>query len=637
MAMSGRAEVICNGNGTYGKYYTLRLDWNASARSEEDIRNNRTYITITPSIYYNSSYTPAYNLNLQNTLSFVVGGGWTGGTLVKFDARGTDAANPYYFRDAAGNAVTYGQYVGHNSDGSLTIQVGFSITINHSSITGGTITTNAVLDTIPRASEPSISKQIFNIGDTVTIYTNRKSASFTHTVQMLYRAGVGRTLATGVGDSFQWNTANDGDILYGQIPSDKQEWGTIRLTTYSGGAQIGQKDTTFTAVVTNSDPDFADFSFDTDAKTKALTGKTDGSVLIGGQSPVKFSWQAAAAKNYASIVRYELKAGTKTLSVPVTAGMTAYTATIERADGVELSVTAVDSRGNSALHTKTTAITPYTPVTITSAEARRQNDVDETVALTYKGTIWSGNFGGEGGLENQLTAVYYTYTGESALASKSDITPTVGEDGTFEFSLTGLKGDTAAGFDSAKDYQITLTFKDNLTADPIADGPVTKMVGLTSGIPGLYLEKNNDGSYAFSVGKKPASGTKGIDIDLIWPKGSIFMSMSPDNPNKWFGGTWERMAEGQVLVGVKGSDGDFGPTSTGGVKQVILSEAQMPSHSHPSTAAGVAAGGFNYAGVVVGIDGGEANANPITRAVGGNQPHNNMPPYMTCYIWKRTA
>ena len=71
-----------------------------------------------------------------------------------------------------------------------------------------------------------------------------------------------------------------------------------------------------------------------------------------------------------------------------------------------------------------------------------------------------------------------------------------------------------------------------------------------------------------------------INVDLIYPIGSIYLSLNDINPNKMFGGTWERI-KGKTLVGVDESDTDFKTSKlTGGEKTHKLTIAEMPSHTH---------------------------------------------------------
>jgi len=55
-----------------------------------------------------------------------------------------------------------------------------------------------------------------------------------------------------------------------------------------------------------------------------------------------------------------------------------------------------------------------------------------------------------------------------------------------------------------------------------------------------------------------------------YPVGSIFLSVINTNPSKWFGGTWELIAQGRTLVGVDTNDANFNTVKkTGGSKTHI--------------------------------------------------------------------
>lgn len=103
------------------------------------------------------------------------------------------------------------------------------------------------------------------------------------------------------------------------------------------------------------------------------------------------------------------------------------------------------------------------------------------------------------------------------------------------------------------------------------------------------------------------------------------------------------IAQGRCLVGVNTSDNDFKtPEKTGGEKTHTLTVSEMPSHNHfgydPSD--GFALHCINHAWgdyVVLskGVEGEVYNYQYPTMR-GDDQPHNNMSPYYTCYIFKRT-
>ena len=131
-----------------------------------------------------------------------------------------------------------------------------------------------------------------------------------------------------------------------------------------------------------------------------------------------------------------------------------------------------------------------------------------------------------------------------------------------------------------------------------------------------------------------------IEFDKIYPIGSIYMSVNNTNPTELFGGTWEQIKDCFLL-----SSGDVHTAGeTGGETVHTLTTDEMPSHSHRDMMWGENSG--NYFGVNA-YDGGgiwrfEYSANTsqasfYTNRVGGSQPHNNMPPYLVVYVWKRIA
>lgn len=143
-------------------------------------------------------------------------------------------------------------------------------------------------------------------------------------------------------------------------------------------------------------------------------------------------------------------------------------------------------------------------------------------------------------------------------------------------------------------------------------------------------------------------------FDIIYPVGSIYQTMdSSFNPSTAFGGTWSRI-KGRVLVGVDENDSTFKSAKlTGGEKSHWLSIHETPSHTHalePNGSAHSFSWGANKGTVYVNADAvGGASPSGTNRlytrqnewnqtgASGSTQPHNNLQPYITCYIWERTA
>lgn len=127
----------------------------------------------------------------------------------------------------------------------------------------------------------------------------------------------------------------------------------------------------------------------------------------------------------------------------------------------------------------------------------------------------------------------------------------------------------------------------------------------------------------------------------IFPVGSLFFSTTPTNPSAWMGGTWEAWGTGRVPVGVDTSQTEFNTVEkTGGEKTHKLTVQELASHPH-----GFQGGSALFTQPNQGIKGlgpgsywvEGVGAIPNTSNAGGDQPHNNLQPYITCYIWKRVA
>lgn len=122
---------------------------------------------------------------------------------------------------------------------------------------------------------------------------------------------------------------------------------------------------------------------------------------------------------------------------------------------------------------------------------------------------------------------------------------------------------------------------------------------------------------------------------LMHRVGDIIFSTSDENPSTIYGGTWVAWGKGQVPVGVDTSDSDFNTVEkTGGEKEHTLTVDEMPSHKHDfgqqfATTSNLS-GAYGYYMIA-------GTQTDVIKNTGGNQPHNNLQPYITCYMWKRTA
>lgn len=156
---------------------------------------------------------------------------------------------------------------------------------------------------------------------------------------------------------------------------------------------------------------------------------------------------------------------------------------------------------------------------------------------------------------------------------------------------------------------------------------------------GIKLTKNVD--YSNTPPSNPVEGqlffqtATNLVLDMVYPVGSIYMSVNATSPSTLFGGTWEQIQDRFLLAaGNNYSGGD-----TGGEATHTLTVNEMPSHNH-------------YAAIDGSTDSYGQNRTTISSfaikaqgysdsstifATGGGNAHNNMPPYLAVYMWKRTA
>lgn len=123
-------------------------------------------------------------------------------------------------------------------------------------------------------------------------------------------------------------------------------------------------------------------------------------------------------------------------------------------------------------------------------------------------------------------------------------------------------------------------------------------------------------------------------LDKVYPIGSIYMSVNSANPKTLFGGTWVQIKDRFLLA----AGTTYKAGATGGEATHKLTENEIPEHRHSiwfPNAGGEQSAAIGYP------EAGSKNTwyaeASKTGGAGGGAAHNNMPPYLTVYVWKRTA
>lgn len=134
-----------------------------------------------------------------------------------------------------------------------------------------------------------------------------------------------------------------------------------------------------------------------------------------------------------------------------------------------------------------------------------------------------------------------------------------------------------------------------------------------------------DGDFVTAEGLAEAMAGAGSSALSAYPVGSIYLSVSSTSPSTLFGGAWERIQDRFLLC----AGATYAAGATGGEATHKLTIDEMPSHTH---ALYEGRGGSTSSAVKE-----SGNIAAQTQPAGGNKPHNNMPPYLAVYVWKRTT
>lgn len=288
----------------------------------------------------------------------------------------------------------------------------------------------------------------------------------------------------------------------------------------------------------------------------------------------------------------------------------------------------------------------------------------ETVRLIAKnGNILTVERGFQGSARawsaNALIARNYTaYDHDTFIANINDVSNRLNT------AADQLSNDIAGVADDVTSLSDDLTTM-GTTLDNKIDTTAAAMVPKTRTVNGKALSSNIT---------LTASDVGALTLDKIYPVGSIYMSTSSANPSATIGGTWESWGAGRVPVGVDTSQTEFNTVQKEGGNKY------MQSHNHSASGLSVATtslsgtldtrsitgstSGFltGASGIIdytvqggsslsshVAISAASRNADRATinashthsisgsTASSGSGTGQNLQPYITCYMWRRTA
>ena len=584
MASSG------NITGAY-RGYTLRADWSAV----QNAAGNYSDVTVKHTLVIGS----AYSLNITSrTNTCSVGGvsqGYTSGAI-----------------NQKGGSVLLGTTVyrvAHDADGTKTAQVTDTFNIN-ATIDGkkvGSITASGsiALDRIARNATIVTANDFTDETNPTLTYSNPSSFACDVSIEFaggsITRAGA----ISGASGSYEMRlTDSERTTLRNASRNSPMLKVTyVMKTTIDGAAYYSRAERKMNVV--DAAPELGAVSYeDTNAATVAVTG--DKSRIVQNHSTLTVTVPAATAKKGATIASYAIAFGgvTKTVKAAGVVSLGAVDVSYSQA----LTVTAKDSRGFTASQSVQVTVDDYSAPTAV-IDLHRLNNFEPATYVTA-----SARYSYLNGKNAVTIAAKFKKVSDSSYGTPIEL-------------ADSIQSTVTCDRDSAYDFVVTIQDKLETTGYNLTLG---------KGIPSFFIDTQKS---SVGVNCLPSQSdvlqlgeSAWLTAQGAYPVGAIYLSVTDANPAALFGGTWERIG-GRFLLG---ADTTYAAGSTGGEAAHTLTIDEMPKHNHGLD-------NYNAAGnatpflTVQHQDKKGYGGNVQTMYAGGSKAHNNMPPYLAVYMWKRTA
>ena len=560
---------------------------------------------------------------------------------------------------------TASKTVTHNDNGAKTVSVSASFTTG---VSIGTLTTSnsITLTTISRLSSLSVGNGTLGIAQTLTISepTSSNNHKITYTCGSKEGYILGSASATSTSNSVRWTPPIS---LAAQNTKGTSVTATITLYTYNGnGAYVGSKSYSITLAI----PASVKPTLTIDVSDPTGYKDTYGN-YVQGKSKIKVIPTATIAQG-ASIVEYEYVIGGTRYK-----GDTVETSAISQNGSITVKVKATDTRGRYAEVEQIVTVLAYSApsLEITRVERTDSSGVSKKDG-TYLTVYFNASIISLSSLNKATLKVKKKKKTDTSWIPEVTIVSEVSD-----YSVTGGKYTFIA--DPASSYDIMMTLSDsfNVPVQRTATGSsCTKVFSVFSEGKGFAVGKVAEKENTFEVGWnaqfnndvninevnfKPSdsfkehwaailngetpSGTNPL-LDLIHPVGSIYWSTNITSPETLFGGTWEQIKDTFILA----AGDSYSAGSTGGEATHTLVTNEIPAHYHNLREYGntlvmytinksTSTSGNIYVRKLTAESGYLSSVSDTdtyrlrTTDVGGGKAHNNMPPYLVAYCWKRTA
>ncbi len=564
--------------------------------------------------------------------------------------------------NASSESDAYGECtVSHNSDGTKQITLAFTANCTYSASIGtanGSVVIS--LPAIPRITTPTVSAVM--LGSAATITLTPASSAFVHTLRAKFGSRAETTIAPQTSaTNISWTPSLD---EANAAPNATSVGGTLYCDTYSNGVLLGTTQVSISAVIPVSVIPTGSLSF---SEAEAGLATQFGCFV---QRKSKLSVTISSAGVYGS----SIASVSTTVNGATYSGNSFSTNELTTAGTNTIRVTITDSRGRTTILTNAFEVVAYDAPSVQSVAVFRCDAAGNASNTgTYAIVAVTGAISSVNNKNLRVLKIGYKRKSESVYSDTTFTLPTYAVNGNYRiggslsnqytYDIRVTLGDyfgEAYGYIDLSTAEVILSVRS--TGRGLAVGKVAEEDSFDVGWPARFRENVQfDDSVAFSSVQWLAN--------LIFPIGSIRMTVSAADESTFLGGTWVRWGTGRVPVGVNASDTNFSTVEkTGGANTHTLSTAELPSHNHSfsgsvtvnangahthQASAGsykVGSGsastyyymtnGGTTSGQTTGSGGSHDHTGSVSGSVGSNgsgAAHNNLQPYITCYFWKRTT
>jgi len=309
--------------------------------------------------------------------------------------------------------------------------------------------------------------------NTITVTTNRKSSSYTHSVRCELWGY--NTTKTGVGASTTFAIPYS---TLSSMPDNQTSFtGSVYTQTYSGSTKVGSeiRSTWVVRVDTSKEhPNVGSITV-TDTNTKTSSVVSSGQ-MVSGMSTLKATIPLTVTGSYTQLASATVKCGNKTQTYSLSGTSQTITFTFDKVTASSLSVTVKDKRGTKATGSKSWTLLGYQPLTLTGSVSR-PSATGTTVKGTVKGSAYGGKYGSS---TNSLTiTVQSKLHSASSYGNTETYTQAISGNGQQSYSKTMTFTHT---FPYTDDYDVRYTVADLFSS-------ATYTSRLTQGLPILSWDE----------------------------------------------------------------------------------------------------------------------------------------------------